>query len=66
MFAENEFKAELARKGFTQKALAEKIGMSPKTLYLKTKSGKFGTDEVSRIMAALDIHVPVPIFFAQG
>ncbi len=65
MFAENEFKAELVRKGYTQKALAKEIGMTPKTLYLKMKSGKFGTDEVNRIMEVLDIKNPVPIFFAQ-
>ena len=65
MFAENEFRAELARKGYTQKSLAEEIGMSPKTLHLKMKSGKFGTDEVERIMEVLKIHNPIPIFFAQ-
>lgn len=65
MFSKNEFRAELARKGYTQKSLAEKIGMTPKTLYLKMKTGKFGTDEVNKIMEVLNIQDPIPIFFAK-
>lgn len=65
MFAENEFKAALARKGYTQTRLAKEIGMSTKTLYLKMKTGKFGCNEVERIMQVLDLKNPVPIFFAE-
>ena len=65
MFSKNELRAELARKGYTQKSLAEKIGMTPKTLYLKMKTGKFGTDEVNKIMEVLNIQDPIPIFFAK-
>ena len=65
MNKKNEFRAELARKGYTQKSLAEKIGMTPKTLYLKMKTGKFGTDEVNKIMEVLNIQDPIPIFFAK-
>lgn len=65
MFSKNEFRAELVRKGYTQKSLAEKIGMTPKTLYLKMKTGKFGTDEVNKIMEVLNIQDPIPIFFAK-
>lgn len=55
----------MVRKGFNQKTLAYAIGITPKTLYLKMKSGKFGTDEVNKIMKILDIHDPTPIFFAN-
>lgn len=63
MFSAPEFKAQLARKEYTQKRLAKEIGMTPKTLYLKIKSGKFGTDEVEQIMKVLEIDNPIPIFF---
>lgn len=65
MFCANEFKAQLARKGYTQQKLAEEIGISAKTMSLKVKTGKFGTDEVQKIMKVLDIKDPNPIFFAS-
>lgn len=64
MFAKNELKAAMVRKGYDQKELAKAIGMSSKTLYLKMKTGKFGTDEVEKIMKVLDIKSPMSIFFA--
>lgn len=63
MFSAPELKAQMARRGYTQERLAREIGVTPKTLYLKMKSGKFGTDEVTQIMRVLDIQDPVPIFF---
>lgn len=63
MFSMNELKAQMVRKGFTQEQLAREIGIAPKTLYLKMKSGKFGTDEVQEIMRVLEISDPTPIFF---
>lgn len=65
MFCANEFRAQLVRKGYTQQRLANEIGISAKTLTLKIKSGKFGTDEVQKIMKALDIRDPNPIFFGM-
>lgn len=65
MFNANEFKAQLARKGYTQQKLAEEIGISAKTMSLKVKTGKFGTDEVQKIMKILDIKDPSPIFFVS-
>ena len=65
MFSANELKAQIARKGYTQKQLAKEMGIAEKTLWYKIKTGKFGTDDVSAIMEILDIKDPVPIFFAQ-
>lgn len=65
MFSANELKAEITRRGYTQERLAKEIGITPKTLCIKMKTGKFGTDEVSKIMEVLKIEDPVPIFFAQ-
>lgn len=64
MFQVKELKAEMARKGINQQQLAKEIGMSTKTLYLKMKTGKFGTDEVEKIMKVLDLKSPMSIFFA--
>lgn len=65
MFAITEFRAQMVRNGYNQKTLASAIGITPKTLYLKMKSGKFSTDEIEKIMKLLDISDPVPVFFAE-
>ena len=65
MFNASELKAQIARRGYTQEKLAKEIGITPKTLGIKIKTGKFGTDEVTKIMQVLDISDPVPIFFAH-
>ena len=65
MFVASELRAQMARKNFTQKKLAKSIGVSEKTMVLKIKTGKFGTDEVFKIMSILDIKDPTPIFFAH-
>ena len=66
MFSCAELKAQITRKGYSQKSLANAIGISPKTLYLKMKTGKFGTDEVCKIMQVLDIADPTPIFLPKS
>lgn len=65
LFSPLELRAQMVRKGYTQERLAKEMGITPKTLYLKMKNGKFGTDEVSRIMDVLCIKDPVPIFFTN-
>ncbi|MCR5565991.1 MAG: DUF739 domain-containing protein [Clostridiales bacterium] len=54
---------EIARAGFSKAALAEKIGMTPKTFYLKEKRGVFGSDEIEKIVKVCRIVDPMPIFF---
>lgn len=53
----------IVEKGMTLREVAEKIGMSDKTLYLKLKKGVFGTDEVQKLIELLDISNPMEIFF---
>jgi len=65
MLDRREFKAAMARKGYSQKMLAKAIGVSEQTLTRKIKRGVFGTDEVSMIVSVLEIHDPGPIFFAD-
>ncbi len=58
-------KAEMVRNGYTQKQMAETIGVSEKTFNLRMKSGVFGTDEVEKMIDVLHIKNPMAIFFAK-
>lgn len=65
MFNVNEFKAAMVRKGYTQKSLAAKIGISEPSINRKIKNGTFGLDEAQKIIDVLDIENPEKIFFAR-
>lgn len=65
MFNAQEFRAQLARKGYTQRRLAMEIGVSDNTMTHKIKTGKFTLDEANDIVRILQIEDPVPIFFSQ-
>lgn len=56
----NKLKGKLAEAGYTQRLLAEEIGMSKNTLNSKI-NGKipFNTDEIERICICLSIVDPV-------
>ena len=58
-----EFKAAMVRKGFTQKMIAEKLGVSEKTLTERIKAKRFGTEEIEILIPLLEIHDPMSIFF---
>ena len=58
-----EFKAAMVRKGYTQKALAEKLGISTKTFCGRLKSKRFGTEEIEKLIPILEISDPMSIFF---
>lgn len=65
MLDRNALKAEMTRYGYTQKKMAETIGISEKTFNLHMKSGIFGTDEVEKMIEVLHIKNPMDIFFAK-
>lgn len=54
---------EIARAGVSKAYVAEKIGMTPKTFYLKEKRGVFASDEIEKIVSVCDIKDPVAVFF---
>lgn len=58
-----EFKAAMVRKGYTQKALSEKLGISEKTFCERIKTKRFGTEEIEILIPLLEIENPMPIFF---
>lgn len=61
----NELKAAMVRKGKTQKEVANDIGISPRSLTNKMKSGIFLSNEIEAMIRVLDIKNPVDIFFAN-
>lgn len=64
MIDTNALKAEWVRVGMTQASVAQKIGISPKTLSQKLKRGVLGSDEIEKLIALLNIKAPMEIFFA--
>lgn len=61
----NELKGIIAKNGLTQKQVAERIGIAPKTFYEKMKKGVFGSDEIQKMIEILNINNPCEIFFAK-
>ena len=49
----------------SQQKVAEKLGIAPKTFYLKMKKGVFGSNEIEAMIELLGIDDPKPIFFAK-
>lgn len=58
----NGLKAIIVKNGMTQREIAKKLGISPKTFYCKMKKGVFGTDEVIKMTQFLSIENPADIF----
>lgn len=55
----------IAERGFSQREVARRIGMTEKTFYTKMKNGVFGTDEADRMIALLNIDNPGAIFLSR-
>jgi len=55
----------LAEKRMSQKEMARKIGIAPKTFYEKMSKGVFGSDEIEVMITELGIEDPAAIFFAK-
>lgn len=61
----NRLRACWVAKGLRQRDVAEIIGVCEKTFCERMKKGVFGSDEIQKMIKALDITDPVPIFFAN-
>lgn len=55
----------MAERKVTQKDMARRLKMTPKTFYAKMKKGIFGSDEIELMVEELDIEEPWNIFFAK-
>lgn len=65
MINKNILKAEIIKNGYTQEEVAKKIGITPKTFYLKMKKGVFGSDEIQVMIDILNIDNPIEIFLLK-
>lgn len=61
----NLLKSYMVREGYTQKMLAEKLGITEQTLTRKLRKRVFGTDEASKIVEILNIDNPEAVFFSR-
>ena len=61
----NELKGRIKAKNYTLEEVAEKIGITYKTLNSRFKNGVFPSDEINSLMEVLEIKDPRPIFFPQ-
>ena len=66
MIKTNLLRGEMAKAGYTQAEMAEKMGISPKSFYNKMKKGVFLSNEIEAMIAILRIKDPVSIFFAKN
>lgn len=57
-----KLRGAIVAKGMTQKEVAQALGISEKTFYLKMKRGSFGTDEAEKMVQLLGIENPIEIF----
>lgn len=55
----------IAERNKSQGEVAKEIGISSKTFYNRMKRGVFGSDEICKMIAILDIKDPESIFFAH-
>lgn len=55
----------LAEHHLTKSDMANKLGITPKTFYLKMQKGVFGSDEIQVMIDVLNIKEPMDIFFAK-
>lgn len=55
----------IAERGYSQREVAKRIGMTEKTFYSKMKNGVFGTDEATKMVELLDIRDPASIFLTK-
>lgn len=66
MIKTNELKGIIAAKGLSQRKIALKLGIAPKTFYSKMKKGVFGSDEIEKMIEILGIENPLDIFFVNS
>ena len=65
MINTNKLLGIFAENGMTKKAVAEMLGIAPKTLNEKLNKGIFGSDEIQKMVDAFQIEDPMAIFFIR-
>ncbi len=64
MVATDKLRGIIAERGMTQRKVAQILGVTDKTFYLKMKKGVFDSDEMATMITVLGIENPSEIFFA--
>jgi hypothetical protein len=62
----NKLRGRMAERGRSGQDMAKVIGKTPKTFYLKMKTGVFNSDEIEAMVKDLEIANPSEIFFAEA
>ena len=65
MIDTNKLKGLIVERGLTQQIVAERLGITPKTFYIKMKKGVFTSAEIDSMISILSIEDPMRIFFAN-
>lgn len=65
MIKTDELRGIIVKQNKTQKEVAKKLNISPKTFYAKMAKGIFGSDEIEIMIDELQIENPIDIFFAK-
>ena len=61
----NLLKSYMVKAGYTQKMLAQDLGITEQTLTRKFKKRVLGTDEAAKIVELLSIDDPQAVFFSH-
>lgn len=61
----NELRGIIAKNNKSQAEVAKMLNMTPKTFYLRMKTGVFGSDEMQILIDELHIENPAEIFFTK-
>lgn len=61
----NTLKGVIVSKGYSQRKMAQHLGITEKTFYAKMNKGVFDSDEIQIMIDILKIENPVAIFFAK-
>ena len=65
MIATDKLRGVIAERGLSQRKVAEHLGMTEKTFYIKMKKGVFDSAEISAMIDLLKIRNPMEIFFTE-
>lgn len=66
MIDTNALKGVIAAKGYSQRRIAQQLGITEKTFYAKMNRGVFDSDEMQKMIDVLEIKNPIEIFFAKN
>ena len=65
MIKTNDLVGLMAKHRISQRAMAKKLGITPKTFSLKLRKGCFGSDEIEIMIEKLEIKDPMSIFLLK-